>query len=172
MPAAVISIGKNLPSDCAAASVAAVAGDDRLGRQGVHRLRASRARDHLHRETRDAPIDETLDQVLVRERLEESDQESPLAHEIELVAAGRRLARLTHLQHRVRASEQLGRPRHDRGAGFGVLAVAAARLLSGARLDRHLEARLRELGHDGGHERYPALARDALSWDADPQSGA
>ena len=54
VPAAVISIGKNLPSSVRAGERRAVAGHHRLRGQRVHRLRAGRARDRLHREARDA----------------------------------------------------------------------------------------------------------------------
>ena len=75
VPAAVISIGKNLPSVVRAGERRAVAGDDRLRGERVHRLRARRARDRLHREARDPRLGEPLDQVRAGERREEADQD-------------------------------------------------------------------------------------------------
>ena len=54
VPAAVISIGKSFGTRSAARSDGLVAGDGRLRRERVHRLRARDARDRLHRERDDA----------------------------------------------------------------------------------------------------------------------
>ena len=104
-----------------------VAADGRLGREGVHGLRARDARDRLHRERDDALRAEPLDALGVGERLEERD-EDVTAPELPDLLGGR----LLHHDDRLGLAED--------GVGYGrpgrlVLAVGEARRRPRSSLD-------------------------------------
>ena len=67
-----------------------VAGDVRLRRQRVHRLRAADPRDRLHRERRDLRVGERARRLGRRQRREEADQERAVAELADLLARRRR----------------------------------------------------------------------------------
>ena len=130
----------------------------RLRRERVHRLRARDPRHRLERERRHAALCERLDTRLVRERLEEGDQQLAGAEPLTLVRR-----RFPYLDDAVRL------PRiAERRARLAVGLVGERSGIPGAALDDELEACGRELPYGLGDERDTALALRRLARDSDP----
>ena len=139
VPAAVVSMGKNLPSVLGGEEDRLVAGDRALRGERVHRLRAGDARDRVHRERRDAALGERPGGLAVGQRLEERDERLAVAEARDLVG-GRPL----HLADDVRLGVDAPRRGHDPRARVRVVGVGEARPARRPPLDEHLDAGLRE----------------------------
>ena len=127
-----------------------VSGDGRLRRERVHRLRARDPRDRLHRERDDAALAQAGDPRLIRQRLEEADDDGARRR-------SRRRARRTASE-RTRGSRRGGdRPVDELGARLGVGVVGEPGGRSRSALDLHLEARRRASRRS--RERAPRGAR-------------
>ncbi len=130
----------------------------RLRRERVHRLRARDPRHRLERERRHAALGERLDARLVRQRLEEGDQQLSRAEPLTLVRR-----RLAHLDDPVRLPRVA-----ERRARLAVRVVGEGGGIPGASLDDELEASGGELPDGLGDERDPPLALRRLARNADP----
>jgi putative nucleotidyltransferase with HDIG domain len=135
-----------------------VAGDRRLGGERIHRLRARDAGNRLHGERRHAHRRESLDALLVGQRLEKADQDLPVPQAAQLL-----LARLAHL------GDDFRGPRVAQlGARLSERVVREGRSLAGTGLHDDVDPRFRELRDELGDERDPPLARLRLLRNADP----
>ena len=141
---------------------AAVAGDQGLRGQGVHRLGAGDARHQLHRERRRADVAQVGDEAALLVDRQERDRGGAAAQAADRVG-GERL----HREHHVgRADRVVG----DRGTGLDELLVRDERVLAGVRLDRDLVAERGQLPDQLGHHRDPGLAVPGLLGHCDPHA--
>src|SRR5579863_573662 len=138
-----------------------VAGDGAHRREGIHPLGAGNPGNHFHRERRDAPLGQPLDQLRVAEGLKEADEEDPL-----LNLAGLLQGRTVDLQEDVRLRKNL-RGRGDRGARGFKLLIFDERAFSGTGLYDDLHAAFDDFAdglRDGGD---PSLAGEVFFWNSD-----
>src|SRR5690606_25251754 len=150
----------------------AVTGDVRHGAQRVHLLGAGDARHLVHGEGGDVPRRQLIEELAVLRRPEEADQRPSVLDEARLMLTIRERLRWIHLEHHV--------ARGPRGPGVGqdlrpyllVVGVGEGGELTGALLDDHLEALLRDQAGDGlGGARHPALTRAYFFDDGDFHGG-
>ena len=140
-----------------------VAGDRRLRRERIHRLRARDPRDRLHREGDDAPLAQALDALRVARaaRGSRSGRCRAPARRPRRRSGGRR-----GRQRRTRD----GAPRAELGARRRVRLVGESGCGAGAALDHDLEAGERSAADRLRGERHPVLAGRCLAGHEDSHS--
>ncbi len=127
-----------------------VAGQGRLARQRIHRLRARDARHALHREAGDLPVHQALDERRLLARVDEADQQRPWLHRVDDIDVGR-----LDGQHHVGVAQHRRAIRRD----LDVDEVGIARMdrTAGARLHVQPGAELDQPGDERRNESHPAL---------------
>ena len=119
----------------------AVPGDVGHRTERVHRLRPGDARDGVHRDGVDPALGQALEQVAVLCRLDEADQRRPLSGELDFITLRR-----ANLEQDVGLGPDLRGGQHNR-TSLLVECIGKLGRLARTGLNRHLEAKLDELGH-------------------------
>ena len=165
LPAAVVSIGRNLPSAAAPISTRLVAGDGALRRQHVHRLGARDARHQLERERGDACA--AASALTMSALWPGRSSEMSVAPAVDAARSRAALGGCT--------LATIGEPRRRRAASATIVApalsysvVAKPGAEPGAALHDDLELQLLDQPrHTVRRERDSLLARSGFGWNAD-----
>ena len=161
VPAAVISSGRNGRELLGGDERGAVAGHQRLGGEGVHRLGPGDPRQQLHRERGDPARGERADPVGVGRRREEAGRDAAAAQPPDLLDRQRR-----DVQHDVDLAPG-GAGGDDGRAGVFVRLVGRERMAPGAGLHHDGEAGLGQPRHALRNRGHPPLTGAGLDRDED-----